>query len=36
MGLPLLVDGSGIARAQMPAPGAVLPAGERVRVEFAR
>ena len=36
MGLPLLVDGSGIARAQIPAPGAVLPAGERVRVEFAR
>jgi len=36
MGLPLLVDGSGIARAQIPPPGAVLPAGERVRVEFAR
>jgi hypothetical protein len=36
MGLPVLLDGSGIARAQIPAPGRVLPAGERVRVEFAR
>jgi cell division protein FtsI (penicillin-binding protein 3) len=36
MGLPVLLDGSGIARAQIPAPGSVLPAGERVRVEFAR
>jgi cell division protein FtsI (penicillin-binding protein 3) len=36
MGLPVLLDGSGIARAQFPAPGSVLPAGERVRVEFAR
>ncbi len=36
MGLPVLLDGSGIARAQIPAPGSVLSAGERVRVEFAR
>ncbi len=36
MGLPVLLDGSGIARAQFPPPGSVLPAGERVRVEFAR
>lgn len=36
MGLPVLVDGSGIARVQQPPPGAVLPAGERVRVRFAR
>jgi cell division protein FtsI (penicillin-binding protein 3) len=36
IGLPVLLDGSGIARAQIPAPGSVLPAGERVRVEFAR
>jgi len=36
IGLPVLLDGSGIARAQVPAPGTVLPAGERVRVQFAR
>jgi cell division protein FtsI (penicillin-binding protein 3) len=36
IGLPVLLDGSGIARAQIPPPGSVLPAGERVRVEFAR
>lgn len=36
MGLPVLVDGSGIARVQQPPPGAVLPSGERVRVRFAR
>jgi cell division protein FtsI (penicillin-binding protein 3) len=36
IGLPVLLDGSGIARAQIPAPGTVLHAGERVRVQFAR
>jgi cell division protein FtsI (penicillin-binding protein 3) len=36
IGLPVLFDGSGIARAQIPAPGTVLHAGERVRVQFAR
>jgi cell division protein FtsI (penicillin-binding protein 3) len=36
IGVPVLLGGSGIARAQIPAPGSVLPAGERVRVEFAR
>jgi cell division protein FtsI (penicillin-binding protein 3) len=36
IGLPVLLDGSGIARAQVPAPGTVLHAGERVRVQFAR
>ncbi len=36
IGLPVLVDGSGVARAQVPPPGAVLHAGERVRVQFAR
>jgi hypothetical protein len=36
IGLPVLFDGSGIARAQVPAPGTVLHAGERVRVQFAR
>jgi len=36
IGLPVLLDGSGVARAQIPAPGTVLHAGERVRVQFAR
>jgi cell division protein FtsI (penicillin-binding protein 3) len=36
IGLPVLLDGSGVARAQIPAPGSVLHAGERVRVQFAR
>jgi hypothetical protein len=36
IGLPGLFDGSGIARSQVPAPGSVLHAGERVRVQFAR
>jgi len=36
IGLPVLFDGSGVARAQVPAPGTVLHAGERVRVQFAR
>jgi cell division protein FtsI (penicillin-binding protein 3) len=35
-GLPVLLDGSGVARAQVPPPGAVLRAGERVRVQFER
>jgi hypothetical protein len=36
LGLPVLVDGSGLARGQYPPPGSVLSAGERVRVRFAR
>jgi cell division protein FtsI (penicillin-binding protein 3) len=36
MGLQVMLDGSGIARAQAPPPGSVLHAGERVRVQFAR
>ena len=36
LGLPVLVDGSGVARAQQPSPGAALRAGERIRVQFAR
>jgi cell division protein FtsI (penicillin-binding protein 3) len=36
MGLPVLLDGSGIARAQMPPAGSVLHDGERIRVQFAR
>jgi cell division protein FtsI (penicillin-binding protein 3) len=36
MGLPVSVNGSGVACAQMPAAGSVLHEGERVRVQFAR
>ena len=35
-GLPVEVLGRGLARDQNPPPGAVLPAGGRVRVQFAR
>lgn len=35
-GIPVDAIGSGIARSQSPAPGAILPPGERVRVQFAR
>lgn len=35
-GLRLEVSGSGIARAQLPPPGAILRPGESVRVQFAR
>lgn len=34
--LPLEIYGSGIARVQFPEPGAILPAGKKVRVQFAR
>jgi hypothetical protein len=36
LGIEVEVVGSGKARRQTPAPGEVLPAGGRVRVEFAR
>jgi cell division protein FtsI (penicillin-binding protein 3) len=36
LGLTVLLDGSGIARAQHPLPGARLRDGERIRVQFAR
>jgi len=36
MGLPVAMDGSGIARAQVPPAGSALQEGERVRVQFAR
>ncbi len=36
LGLPVQVDGSGVARAQQPSPGTPLHAGERIRVQFAR
>lgn len=35
-GLVVQPDGSGVARVQMPPPGAVLHEGERIRVQFAR
>jgi cell division protein FtsI (penicillin-binding protein 3) len=36
LGIPIEFTGSGIARAQMPEPGAALPTGRPVRVEFGR
>ena len=36
LGLPVSLDGSGIARQQFPLPGSALREGERVRIEFAR
>jgi cell division protein FtsI (penicillin-binding protein 3) len=35
-GVPVEYSGNGIARAQWPAAGVILPTGERVRVQFAR
>ena len=35
-GIAVVPDGSGIARLQSPAAGAVLHEGERIRVRFAR
>ncbi|HBY62014.1 MAG TPA: hypothetical protein DEH78_19510 [Solibacterales bacterium] len=35
-GIPVESVGYGIARAQTPAPGTILPPGERVRIQFAR
>jgi cell division protein FtsI (penicillin-binding protein 3) len=36
LGIPVEFAGSGIARAQIPPPGAILPLGERVRIQFGR
>jgi cell division protein FtsI (penicillin-binding protein 3) len=36
MGIPVEFTGSGIARAQFPEPGAILPSGRWVRVQFGR
>ena len=36
LGLTIVLDGTGIARGQAPAPGSVLHEGERIRIEFAR
>jgi cell division protein FtsI (penicillin-binding protein 3) len=36
LGVTVLLDGSGIARVQSPAPGSPLHPGERIRVQFAR
>jgi cell division protein FtsI (penicillin-binding protein 3) len=35
-GLPVSLDGKGVARMQFPAPGTVLPPGERIRVQFGK
>jgi hypothetical protein len=35
-GLPVVLAGTGIVRAQVPPPGAVLHGGERIRVDLAR
>ena len=35
LGLPVQTKGRGVARAQVPAPGTVLPAGALIQVEFA-
>lgn len=36
LGVPVVYTGSGIAKQQSPAAGAVLPPGEKVRIQFAR
>ena len=36
LGIPVEFTGSGVARAQVPQPGAILPSGQRVRVQFSR
>ncbi len=36
LGIPIEFTGSGVARAQVPSPGEVLPSGRAVRVEFGR
>jgi hypothetical protein len=34
-GIPVMVRGHGVARAQAPLAGTMLPAGEKVRIEFS-
>jgi membrane peptidoglycan carboxypeptidase len=36
LGVPMEFKGSGVARAQIPEPGAVLPPGQPVRIQFGR
>jgi len=36
LGIPVEFSGSGVARAQVPEPGAILPAGLAVRIQFGR
>jgi cell division protein FtsI (penicillin-binding protein 3) len=36
LGMPVEFRGSGIARAQIPEPGAILPLGQSIRVQFGR
>jgi hypothetical protein len=36
MGMPVEFTGSGVARGQFPEPGAILPLGQSIRVQFGR
>jgi len=36
LGIPVEFTGSGIARAQIPEPGEMLPVGSSVRIQFGR
>ncbi|HEV3197882.1 MAG TPA: PASTA domain-containing protein, partial [Bryobacteraceae bacterium] len=36
IGMPVEFTGSGVARAQFPEPGAILPLGQSIRVQFGR
>jgi cell division protein FtsI (penicillin-binding protein 3) len=36
LGIPVEFTGSGVARAQFPEPGAILPLGQTIRVQFSR
>jgi hypothetical protein len=35
-GIDVMIEGSGVARAQLPLPGKPLHRGERIRIVFAR
>jgi hypothetical protein len=36
MGMPVEFTGTGVARGQSPEPGAILPLGQSIRVQFGR
>jgi hypothetical protein len=36
LGMPVEFTGSGVARGQFPEPGAILPLGQSIRVQFGR
>jgi hypothetical protein len=35
-GMPVFIEGTGIAHRQSPLPGAILPEGSKVKVQFRR